>query len=186
MLVDRAISRAKFDRELAEVVALRDVLQGRGAFVVRAEFPEVFAVFGTPNSNISFLPFGACIDFSEYDFQPPSVRLVNPYTRAPLQRNDAMRMGLFRRAVPIEGGGLSISEILQCHEGGLPFLCLPGIREYHASSAHSGDSWWLHRGGTEGKLFTLLDILCRYGTEPIGSINFQISLGQFALTQLPT
>lgn len=185
MLVDPAISRAKFAREVAEVTALRDVLRRRGAFIISAEFPEVFVALGTPNSNVSFLPFGAVIDFSDYDLQPPSVRFVNPYTKAPLQK-DMLRTGLFLRAEPNEAGAATVRQILQCHDGGLPFLCLAGIREYHESSAHSGDSWWLHRGGTEGKLFTILDLLCKYGTEPIASINFQISLGPFAVAQIPT
>ncbi len=29
---------------------------------------------------------------------------------------------------------------------GLPFLCVPGVREYHEQPIHEGDDWLLHRG----------------------------------------
>lgn len=47
-LVDPAVSRAKFDRELAQYRALEDDYLRRGWWLLKAEFPEVFAVFASP------------------------------------------------------------------------------------------------------------------------------------------
>ena len=62
----------------------------------------------------------------------------------------------------------------------VPFLCIPGVREYHEHPAHSGDSWLLHKGSGEGTLYFLLNTIYRYGVEPIPSygISMGVTFGQ--------
>jgi hypothetical protein len=55
-----------------------------------------------------------------------------------------------------------------------PFLCLPGIREYHDNPAHSGDSWLLHRASGEGSLAFILDKICSYGVNPIEQYRIEL------------
>jgi hypothetical protein len=56
----------------------------------------------------------------------------------------------------------------------VPLLCVPGVREYHNHPGHSGDSWLLHRGTGTGTLFFVLDVLYRYGVQPIDGYNIQM------------
>jgi hypothetical protein len=51
--------------------------------------------------------------------------------------------------------------------GDIPFLCIAGVREYHEHPGHSGDAWELHRPTGAGHLVRLLEIIHRYGVEPI-------------------
>lgn len=63
----------------------------------------------------------------------------------------------------------------------IPFLCLPGVREYHDHPAHSGDPWELHRTTGAGSLARLVDVVRTYAVEPLGGwavqLTPQISLG---------
>jgi hypothetical protein len=184
MIVDPSVSRLKFDRDVSEATTQRDYFMRRGAWIVTAEFPEVFVVLGTPKSKPHYVPYGVLFDFTDYDARPLSVRLVDPFTKRRLKKSEIGYTFLRANPLPVGmpvGMPTGFTEILQAFVDDAPFLCLPGIRDYHASSAHSGDSWWLHRRTGEGKLFTLLDKLCMYGAEPITGIQVsqQIVLGNF-------
>jgi hypothetical protein len=50
----------------------------------------------------------------------------------------------------------------------LPFLCLPGVREYHDHPGHSGDAWELHRPNGAGALARLADVVRTYAVDPVG------------------
>lgn len=67
--------------------------------------------------------------------------------------------------------------LLQQDENNLPFLCIPGIREYHNHPSHSGDSWLLHRGvGGEGSLGFIIEKLFEYGITPMVTYQAQFTL----------
>jgi hypothetical protein len=73
--------------------------------------------------------------------------------------------------------------LMQAHDGEeVPFLCLAGVREYHDHPGHSGDSWELHRASGAGRLVRLLEVIHRYGVDPIRgyAVNLvpQVSLDQ--------
>lgn len=63
----------------------------------------------------------------------------------------------------------------------LPFLCLPGVREYHDHPGHSGDAWELHRRDGAGALVRLADVIRTYAVDPVGGWSVtlvpQVSLG---------
>ena len=186
-LVDPRVSRRKFDREVERYRRLEDEYIRRGWWMHRAEFPEVFVVFGTDKTTPPAVAFGAVLDFTDYDLRPPSVRLVNPFTREPytLAR---LPTRLPRRVPapapggtgagdgnPTPAGEARFTELMAAHRpDDVPFLCVPGVREYHMHPAHSGDSWLLRRGGEEGSLTFILDQLYRYGVRPMRT-SFQIS-----------
>lgn len=65
----------------------------------------------------------------------------------------------------------------------VPFICLPGIREYHDNPAHTGDSWLLHRGRGEGTLHFILEQLYKYGVRPL-KLAIQVQL-QFHAEEVP-
>lgn len=185
-LVDPEVSRSKFEREIADYRGLGDAHIRKGCWMIRAEFPEVFMIFGTPHLKPPVVIFGALLDFTNYDLWPPSVKLVNPFSRLPYKW-DELPTHMLRRVVsrpptntpeaaadgqPTPTGTAPTEEVsiqpmmMPNPPDGEPFLCLPGTRAYHDHPSHSGDSWLLHRGQGEGKLFHLLNTLYTYGAMP--------------------
>jgi hypothetical protein len=73
--------------------------------------------------------------------------------------------------------GLVHDSILQGYDNDdpKPFLCMPGVKAYHRHPAHTGDSWWLHKGA-EGSMHTILHALWKYGVRDIVGQNlvFQV------------
>ncbi|WP_241359668.1 putative metal-binding protein, partial [Escherichia coli] len=58
----------------------------------------------------------------------------------------------------------------------IPFLCLPGVREYHDHPAHTGDSWLLHRRSGEGSLHFILESIWKHGVEPLDGFNVMVQV----------
>lgn len=178
LLVDPEVSRAKFGRELARYRELEDTYIRRGWWMLGAEFPEVFVVFATARVKPPSVVFGAILNFTNYDFWPPSVKVVDPFTRIPYLAKDVPVQ--LKRRVPaapevvaqFAARGMIVQHqeqaMMQAHDSNdVPFLCLPGVREYHDHPGHSGDPWLLHRSRGEGTLHFVLEQLSRYGVEPI-------------------
>ncbi len=68
-----------------------------------------------------------------------------------------------------------VENLLQTYgEHDVPFLCLPGVREYHEHPAHSGDAWELHRAAGAGRFVRLLEIIYHIGIEPITDYNVNL------------
>ena len=88
-----------------------------------------------------------------------------------------------------------MQSLLVQNNGKPPFICIPGIREYHNHPAHTGDSWLLHRRDGEGTLGFIVDKLYEYGISGIAcyqvpginiqgpNINYQA--GNFNILSLP-
>ena len=81
--VDPAVSRRKFDREIAEFRSQAAQYGRRGWFLVDAEFPHALVVLATAKTQLISILCGVRFDYSNYDAAPPSVRLVHPLTREP-------------------------------------------------------------------------------------------------------
>src|SRR5260370_33761076 len=82
-VVDPAVSREKFDAEIAGFRKVEREHQERGWWLLDVTFPNVFAVFATPHLRPPAVVTGVQFDFTNYDLEPPSVRLVDPFTRRP-------------------------------------------------------------------------------------------------------
>ena len=80
---DPAVSRHKFDREIAEFRSHADVYRRRGWLLAEAEFPHALVILATAKTQPIALLCGVWFDYSNYDAAPPSVRLVHPLTREP-------------------------------------------------------------------------------------------------------
>jgi hypothetical protein len=170
-IIDPGVAKAKFARQITQWRAHEKEQWRRGIWLVEDTFPRVFAVFAAPQLKPKTVLFGAELDFTNYDFWPPAVRLVDPFTREPY--TGAHPPILVRRnpATPQVPAEL----VLQAHNpNDIPFLCLPGVREYHSHPAHTGDHWLLHRNTGEGTLWFLLDKLHEFGVMPLKSLQFQI------------
>ena len=120
-------------------------------------------------------------DFTNYDAEPPSVRFVDPFSGRLLANKDLpirlLRMlsgtggtgtGCRRGAA---GGGSSGGSL----PDDLPFLCIAGVKEYHNHPGHTGDPWELHRSAGEGRLVRLLEVVSKYGLEPVSGLGVNLS-----------
>lgn len=176
--VDPHVSRIKFEAEIKQFKSIQDDYIKRGIWLLKDDYPKALVVFAKALNPISVI-FSALIDFTDYDLRPLSVTLVNPFTMVPLKSNEVMTQ--FPRLIPPAGAGQvpTVQLLLQSHSDNKPFICLPGIREYHEHPAHTGDSWLLRRGTGEGTLNSVVENLHRYGASGIVSygmtmnINFQ-------------
>jgi hypothetical protein len=175
--VDPSVTRSKFDREVAEFRDLGDTHRRRGWWLLDAEFPRVSVVFAIPQLRPTAVICGVEMDFTNYDLEPPSVRLVDPFTREPYQQKKLPTVLLRRQLMNFQmGPGMpqfaGAVPLMQAHTPDeVPFLCIPGVREYHAHPAHTGDSWLMHRNQGEGTLFHILNTIYQYGVQPITSFG---------------
>lgn len=185
--VDPQVSRTKFDREIAEYRQVeRDYLR-RGWLLVRADFPSVLVALAAPQLRPPAIVTGVAFDYTNYDMEPPSVRLVNSFTEEPYKAKDLpthLKRSVETDGPPIPGLQLPLGAqarfmaqqpLMQWYgPDDTPFLCLAGVREYHDHPGHSGDSWELHRRTGAGRLVRLLETITKYGVEPIS--DYQIAL----------
>jgi hypothetical protein len=186
-LVDPAVSEAKFNREVADFRKLEDVYRARGWWMLKAEFPEISVVFASPKLTPPAVVFGIDLNFLNYDLWPPSVRLVNPFTRIPYTMNQVpskLNRMVMVQPTPSQAGHMTFQDLMQSHgPDQIPFLCLPGVREYHEHPGHTGDSWLLHRGKGEGTLNYILTQVSTYGVEPINSLNMALNISVVGFNQ---
>lgn len=185
--VEPVVSRRKFDREIADYRRLERDYQRRGWFLAEASYPTVVVVLTAPHVSPSPVVTGALFDYTNYDARPPSVRLVNPFTREPYRADQLptpLNRGV-RHAMPGAPDGMQMltrQPLMQWYTPTeIPFLCLAGVREYHDHPGHSGDSWELHRPTGAGALVRLLDVIHTYGVAPLAgwhvNLNPQVTFG---------
>jgi hypothetical protein len=195
--VDPAVSRAKFDREVGEYLELAEEYRRRGWLLVDVTFPEAFVVLAAPQVSPPPIVCGVLFDYTDYDLRPPSVRLVDPFTREPYPAA-ALPTNLLREteldAPPMPGlvlppgavGARMVAQqpLMQSYgPEDIPFLCLAGVREYHDHPAHSGDQWELHRPAGAGRLVRLLGVIDTYGVQPINGYGVNLVPQINGLTQ---
>lgn len=175
---DPSVSRAKFDREIAEFRSLFQEYRRRGWFLIRSEYPIASVVFVASHVKPSVVVLAVEFDYTNYDASPPSVRMVDPFSGEALKASQLPTP--LNRALPSQemalpglpaGARMQIAAAqpyMQAHgPDEVPFLCLAGVREYHEHPAHSGDAWELHRASGAGRLVRLLEIIHKYGVAPI-------------------
>ena len=176
---DPAVSRRKFNREIAEFRQNGDDYRRRGWFLAEAKFPHALAILATAKTQPITILCGVAFDYSNYDAVPPSVRLVHPVTCEPYSLSK-LPTRLPRRLPKPESpssdpSAVELQPYMMAHgPDEIPFVCIPGVREYHDHPAHTGDHWELHRSSGAGRLVRLLEVISKYGLEPIVGIGFQI------------
>jgi hypothetical protein len=159
-LVDPAVALTKLERDLdawaAQSALYRQrgwVLLGRRDLVVDVAFCAPVAVSSGPSP----LPIvAACVrlDYQDYDLHPPSVEFIDLFTGEAASPHA-------RALMPTADGPRDV--LIENHpDTGRPFLCFPGVRQYHDHPQHSGDLWLLHRSQGAGSLATICDRVWRF------------------------
>ena len=194
--VDPAVSQAKFAREIADYRSFEADYRARGWFMVKVDWPAVIVVLASKKTTPPAIVTAVQFDYTNYDAEPPSVRLIDPFSgRLLLSKELPTRLPRMipgpELPMPLPGGGKAqlnhAQDLMQAHSPDeLPFLCVPGVKEYHDHPGHSGDPWEIHRSAGEGRLVRLLDVISKYGLDPIK--GFHVNLAPqvvFAVTDPP-
>jgi hypothetical protein len=199
-VVDVAVTKTKFEREVDEFRQLSRQYAQRGWFLADVTFPEVLVVMAAPQLQPPAIVTGVLFDFTDYDVLPPSVRLVNAFTRDPYTAEE-LPTTLMRQteAANLPPGfqlppGMPTPKVIQQQPlmqaygpTDVPFLCIAGVREYHDHPAHSGDRWELHRRGGAGRLGRILEVIDTYGVRPINGygVNLVPTVAGFTQAEVP-
>jgi hypothetical protein len=184
-VTEPAVSRRKFDQLIKEFRALAADYRRRGWFLLEAEFPRAFLIAVAPQLKPPSLVTGVLVDYTDYDFRPPSVRLVDPFTLNPYPMKDLptqlLRQSEVEAVLPIGiqlPPGAQVAKMIQRQPlmqaygpDDIPFLCIAGVREYHEHPGHSGDAWELHRPGGAGRLVRIVEVIDTYGVRPLNGYN---------------
>lgn len=195
-----AVTEAKFEREVTEFRQLVRHYAQRGWFLADATFPEMLVVMAAPQLKPPAVVTGVLFDFTDYDVRPPSVRLVNPFSRDPYTAAE-LPTNLMRQTQTdnLPPGfqlppGVPTPKIVQQQPlmqaygpADVPFLCIAGVREYHDHPAHSGDRWELHRRGGAGRLARILEVIDTYGVRPLNGygVNLVPTVTGFTQAEVP-
>ena len=194
--VDPSVSRTKFEREISDYLAFEADYRARGWFLVKAEWPVVVVVLASAKTKPPAIVSAVLLDYSNYDAEPPSVRFIDPFSGQLLSLKE-LPIRLHRGVpgqempVPVPGGPkvqvMMSQDLMQANTPeDIPFLCIPGVKEYHDHPGHSGDPWELHRSAGEGRLVRLLEVISKYGLEPVQGFNVNlVPQVNFALSEPP-
>ena len=171
-IVDTEVSKIKFERELNQFMSNAAYNRERGVILISASFPDIVLAFTAANAHPRVIIFCVRINFTNYDLEAPSVEFVDVLTGTPVSVTDLlchMPRKVGREQQDQQPVNITLGPpLIQAHPPHMkPFLCLPGVREYHNHPAHSNDPWLTHRGMGEGTLGFLIDQLHKYGTDPI-------------------
>ena len=180
--VDPAVSRAKFQREIAEYLSNEAYYRARGWFLVKADWPVAVVVLASNKTNPPTIVAAAQFDYTNYDSEPPSVRLIDPFSGRFLMSKEIPtrlpRMIPGPEMVMPDGARAQFNapqDLMQAHSPeDLPFLCIAGVKEYHDHPGHSGDPWEMHRSAGEGRLVRLLEVISKYGLEPVNGLKVNL------------
>lgn len=137
-MVDPVVSTTKLQRELEDWALTEThyrqrgiLLRQLGPLTVEVMFVQLGQVFPAP-----YLAACVQLDYTNYDLEPPSLMFSNPFTGGPgepylpILHLDPQT----RAAQPLVPPGVH-------PETGLPFLCIPGTREFHAHMEHTNEPW---------------------------------------------
>ena len=164
------VSLIKFKEEIGNFHEIRNDWRTKGVFLIHEDFPIVEFMFTTPKLNPSAIAFCVQIDFTNYDVEPLSIKFICPFTKKILKRDEVLLQFIQGDKQP---------DLLQSHQNGAPFLCIPGVKEYHDHPAHTGDSWLLHRKNSEGSLGFILYQLYDHSIPLIKGHKLSITVAGF-------
>lgn len=176
-VADPEVTKIKFATEVSKFRAVEDKYRAKGIICTKISYPDIYFIFAIPKLVPPLIAYSVRINFINYDFEPPSVVFINPFSEE-LVRRDQVPMVFIQlnKSNPFQP-----IDLLQGNPNMVPFFCIPGIREYHNHSAHSGDSWFLYRTRGEGNLLFILDQLYNNSIATAKSFQAILNLTEFKM-----
>jgi len=180
-LVDPEISREKLRREMRRWKAT-SLYQERGWLLLRYDEEQLvielaFLAKLSITTGATPLPSVVCavrLTYENYDLWAPSLTFIDVFSREPTNPHVRAFQG-----TPTGPRDVLIDGHPETHR---PFLCVPGIREYHSHPQHTGDSWLLYRERGDGSISTICDRLWRFMVRNVLGLRVVVQcLPQFPL-----
>lgn len=177
--IDVKASRLKYTNEVGLFKQNLALHRKRGILLLEDEFPDIAIAFSAVKLRPAPIVFAVRINFDNYDLVPPSVIFINPFTGDSINSYRDIPT-VFKRRIP---NSTTPQPLLQEDTGKIPFICIPGVREYHEHPRHTGNSWFLYRKKDGvGSLGYLVEKLYEYGIIAINSYQFPpIAVNQIGL-----
>jgi hypothetical protein len=141
-----ALSKELFDSAIRELLENKALSADRGWLFLNTTYPRLLiAVAHRRSGKIRGFEF----DFTDWNDQPPALRLVDVQTLEALPGSLWPRdsSGRWHASGWISAGGVQTQ---------IPFMCMVGIREYHTHQSHVGDNWSNHRDSND---YTIANIV---------------------------
>ena len=178
-IADPEVTKIKFASEVSKFNAVAEIYRSKGIICTKVSFPDIYFIFAIPKLIPSSIVYSVRINFTNYDVEPPSVVFINPFTEE-LVRRDQVPIAFIQVN---KGNPFQPIDLLQGDGNGniVPFYCIPGVREFHNHSAHSGDSWFLYRTRGEGNLLFIIDQLYNHSIGIAKGYNAVLNLSEFKL-----
>lgn len=177
--VDQNVTHVKFRHEVQEFENQRDDYRKKGVIFIEKKAFTISFLFAIPHIRPQAIPFGIQLDYRNWDVEPPSLKFIDPFNGNPLKKEE-IPIEFIQARDPrnpfIINGRIQELDLLQGNQHYPPFLCIPGIKEYHDHFAHSGDSWMAHRTRGEGKLITLLEQIWKHSVAQAGGYNVEANI----------
>lgn len=155
LLVPLEVSRAKLGAELEQWEENRELYRRRGWILMGVSNLTVdvafVAMMAIGDLQVPTITASIRLSYDNYDLWPPSLTFTDPRTGEPSNP-------VVTAPDTVDG---QVRNVLLAHPDGQPFLCVPGVREYHNHPQHTGDDWLLHRNDGAGKLAVICDIVWR-------------------------
>lgn len=169
-LVAREVTEAKIAGHLADWHERADLYRERGWLLLKSVGTTVEIGFVAPNAAAPFriMPIAIRLEYDNYDIWPPSLTFIDALTGQPVMPPIQARKR--------EGDVLRPLIVPGHPETNLPFLCLPGIREYHRHPQHSGDDWLRYRAQGTGAPAVICERIWQYMTGPVTGIGVNIGV----------
>jgi len=159
LLVPLRVSRAKLKAELDNWAANAQAYRRRGWILLDGNLDDLRVEVGFVSlvalgeQQIPFLSAAVRLTYENYDLWPPSLTFIEPRSGNPAPPPV--------QAIERVDGGEPRNALLLHPVTRRPFLCLPGLREYHSHPQHSGDDWLLHRAEGAGRVAVICDRIWR-------------------------
>lgn len=177
--VDPEVTKKKFQDELRAFEESEDEFRRLGIVCTERNAISISLIFCSPHLRPVGILFCVKIDYTNWDIEPPSVQFIDPFNREPLLRRD-LSIKLIQVLPQVKSiNGINPQQQMDLLQGlpdQPPFICMPGVKQYHDHLWHSGDSWWLYRNRGEGKLVTLIRQLYRHSILQINSYGIQLNV----------
>jgi len=140
MIVDPAVARRKFERDVRPLVDHPDVFAGIGVRALLVAFPIVRVALQWPARSQEI---GLQLYAPDWDYRPPSADWVTPE-------------GLPCPAVEAPSGPGFQQPNPQTRRPDRPWLCFRGFLEFHEYAGHDADAWWPLRLGERYRLLGVI------------------------------
>lgn len=172
-LVDREISQQKLRREFERWKAT-SLHQERGWILLQYDEERLlvelaFLAKVSINAGAGPLPVVVCavrLTYENYDLWAPSLTFIDIFSRQATKPHVRAFQGT-------PAGPRDV--LIDAHpETEQPFLCVPGIREYHTHPQHTGDSWLLYRERGDGSISTICERLWRFMARNVIGLKLQL------------